>query len=99
MCVCACTSVLCCDTEVAAPQGHFAGPGTGASGILDAHTLNQKHQRFNVQSIPKSEMRFPRAHTCFNRLDLPCYESSEEMATCLEAAISADMNAMEISLE
>jgi len=42
-------------------NGHFSsisaymgqggsGPGTGASGILDSHTLNQKMQRLNVQS-------------------------------------------------
>merc|ERR1719215_41141 len=42
-------------------NGHFSsisaymgqggsGPGTGASGVLDAHVLNQKMQRLNVQS-------------------------------------------------
>ena len=42
---------------------------------------------------------FPRGHTCFNRLDLPCYGSAEEMKANLEAVISMDMGAMEIGLE
>ena len=44
-----------------------------AQGFKALQRNDGKYQRFNVQSIPKSEMRFPRAHTCFNRLDLPVY--------------------------
>ena len=38
-----------------------------------------KYQRFCIQSLPRNELRFPRAHTCFNRIDLPLYSSYAEL--------------------
>ena len=31
---------------------------------------------------------YPRAHTCFNRIDLPMYETKEEMQEKLELAVT-----------
>uniref|UniRef100_A0A7S3JVZ5 HECT-type E3 ubiquitin transferase n=1 Tax=Aureoumbra lagunensis TaxID=44058 RepID=A0A7S3JVZ5_9STRA len=49
-----------------------------------------KYQKFSIQSLPRSEIRFPRAHTCFNRLDLPIYGSKQELQTGLEVILSMD---------
>ena len=32
---------------------------------------------FTVDSIPMDTSMFPRAHTCFNRIDLPLYRTRE----------------------
>lgn len=37
-------------------------------------------QPFTITSIAKEQSVFPRAHTCFNRVDLPLYDSREELA-------------------
>uniref|UniRef100_A0A7S3PFX2 HECT-type E3 ubiquitin transferase n=1 Tax=Aplanochytrium stocchinoi TaxID=215587 RepID=A0A7S3PFX2_9STRA len=34
---------------------------------------------FSIQSIDKKDSVFPRAHTCFNRVDLPEYSSRQEL--------------------
>ena len=42
---------------------------------------------FTIDHIALSTSRFPRAHTCFNRIDLPLYETEEELRACLDGAI------------
>lgn len=49
-----------------------------------------KYQRFCIQSLPRNELRFPRAHTCFNRLDLPLYSSKDELEASLNVVLSMD---------
>ena len=49
-----------------------------------------KYQRFCVQSLPRNELRFPRAHTCFNRIDLPLYSSYAELEAGLKVLIAMD---------
>jgi hypothetical protein len=34
---------------------------------------------FTIESIPLEQSVFPRAHTCFNRVDLPLYPTKEDM--------------------
>jgi len=34
---------------------------------------------FTIESIPLEQSIFPRAHTCFNRLDLPLYTNKDEL--------------------
>ena len=62
-----------------------------AQGFKALQRNDGKYQRFNVQSIPKSEMRFPRAHTCFNRLDLPVYSCREELEAGLRLVLAMDI--------
>lgn len=50
---------------------------TSASGFVHPFTLQL------VQRGPPPAGLCPRAHTCFNRIDLPLYESKEELATYL----------------
>lgn len=42
---------------------------------------------FNIESIEKTMSIFPRAHTCFNRLEMPLYDSKEEMEKFLTEAM------------
>ncbi|KAF7684283.1 E3 ubiquitin-protein ligase TOM1-like [Astathelohania contejeani] len=44
-------------------------------------------QKFQIHRESGSTKRLPSAHTCFNQLDLPVYESYEELARCLSLAI------------
>jgi E3 ubiquitin-protein ligase NEDD4 len=45
--------------------------------------------RFTLQPI-EQETLLPRAHTCFNRLDLPIYKTKDELFTILTQIISID---------
>lgn len=49
-----------------------------------------KYQRFCIQSLPRNEVRFPRAHTCFNRLDLPTYSTKDELEASLRTILAFD---------
>jgi hypothetical protein len=46
-------------------------------------------RRFTLQPLDASE-KLPKAHTCFNRLDLPLYSSKEELTAILTHLISVD---------
>lgn len=43
--------------------------------------------------------RFPKAHTCFNRLDMPNYPNAKEMETVFEGIVAADLAEIGFSLE
>ena len=45
---------------------------------------------FTIDSVALSISRFPRAHTCFNRIDLPLYDSEEDLRLCLDGAIQME---------
>mmetsp|Transcript_12967 Transcript_12967/g.16829 ORF Transcript_12967/g.16829 Transcript_12967/m.16829 type:complete len:700 (-) Transcript_12967:357-2456(-) len=49
------------------PIGGFAGFDSGSSMLI------------SIESIDQSISVFPRAHTCFNRMELPLYDSKEEL--------------------
>lgn len=49
------------------------------------------YRKFNIQSIPKKESAYPRAHTCFNKLDLPVYDSEQELDAYLSIVISLEV--------
>jgi len=49
-----------------------------------------RFQRFCVQSLPRTAPRFPRAHTCFNRVDLPLYASYAELAAGLRVVLAME---------
>jgi len=49
-----------------------------------------KYQLFCIQSLPRTELRFPRAHTCFNRIDLPMYSSYAELEASLKVVLCMD---------
>ena len=59
-----------------------------AQGFKALMSNDGNYRRFNIQSISKQVSLYPRAHTCFNKLDLPLYKSPGE----LEAYISVVCN-------
>jgi len=46
---------------------------------------------FTLSSLPRSLGLWPRAHTCFNRLDLPLYKSYEELHSYLSLTIRLEI--------
>ncbi|CAD8074109.1 unnamed protein product [Paramecium primaurelia] len=49
--------------------------------------------KFCIESVPFTKANpYPKAHTCFNRLELPMYETREEIESYLKAVIQADMD-------
>jgi len=49
-----------------------------------------RFQRFCIQSLPRNELRFPKAHTCFNRIDLPLYSSYAELEAGLKVVLAME---------
>ncbi|KAJ2795584.1 E3 ubiquitin-protein ligase tom1, partial [Coemansia helicoidea] len=49
---------------------------------------NQGVQKFQIHKDPTKSARLPTAHTCFNQLDLPLYDSFETLKANLLLAIS-----------
>ena len=52
----------------------------------DGHYCN-----FTLASLPRDLGVWPRAHTCFNRIDLPLYESYDELANYLALSIHLEV--------
>lgn len=66
---------------------------TGTSGVpakgfsvLQGNDGNIK--RFAIHGVDRSAYVYPRAHTCFNRIDLPNYLSKKELYDKLKAAVT-----------
>jgi len=45
-------------------------------------------RRFTIHGVELGVCLYPRAHTCFNRIDLPMYESKKELEEKLELAVT-----------
>ena len=61
-----------------------------AQGFKALQSSDGKYRQFNIQSVPKSESIYPRAHTCFNKLDLPLYTSQEELDAYLSLVVNME---------
>ncbi|KAJ0404400.1 hypothetical protein P43SY_007653 [Pythium insidiosum] len=46
---------------------------------------------FTLKAVPYPENAFPRAHTCFNRIDLPIYKSKKELEEVLSLVINMEV--------
>ncbi|DBA05170.1 TPA: hypothetical protein N0F65_005020 [Lagenidium giganteum] len=46
---------------------------------------------FTLKAVPYPENAYPRAHTCFNRIDLPLYKSKEELEEVLTLVINMEV--------
>jgi len=60
-------------------------PGRGFS-VLQGNDGNIK--KFTIHGIDKKTSIYPRAHTCFNRIDLPTYSSKKELKEKLKIAVT-----------
>ena len=54
-----------------------------AQGFCALHHGDGSIRLFTLQSVPLDMTVFPKAHTCFNRIDLPLYGSKEDMRCTL----------------
>lgn len=70
--------------------------GVPASGFGMLQGNDGNIRKFTVNSISKSVSIFPRAHTCFNRIDLPIYDSKKEMKKFLTMAIQMEATGFDI---
>jgi len=62
-----------------------------AQGFKALVSNDGKLRKFNIQSISKMDSMYPRSHTCFNKLDLPMYDSSSELEAYMSCVISSDV--------
>jgi len=70
--------------------------GVPASGFAMLQGNDGNIRKFTVNSITKSASIFPRAHTCFNRIDLPLYENKKELKKYLTLAIQMECTGFDI---
>ena len=49
-----------------------------------------RERKFTITSAPLSRAAYPRAHTCFNRVDLPLFGSREDLARAFDVALAAE---------
>jgi len=52
-------------------------------GFISLKTLRGDSAKFTIESVKYVSGTLPRAHTCFNRLDLPIYQSKKELKKAL----------------
>lgn len=70
--------------------------GVPASGFSMLQGNDGNIRKFTINSISKSVSIFPRAHTCFNRIDLPLYDSKKELKKFLTMAIQMEATGFDI---
>lgn len=61
-----------------------------AQGFKALQSNDGKFRRFNIQSVSKADCLYPRAHTCFNKIDLPLYSSLAELEAHLSVVINME---------
>jgi len=61
-----------------------------SQGFKALQSTDGRYRKFNIQSIYKSDSVYPRAHTCFNKLDLPLYDSQRELDAYLSVVINME---------
>jgi len=70
--------------------------GVPAQGFRALQGNDNNIRKFTVNSIPEAVSVFPKAHTCFNRIDLPLYESKKKMKKFLTMAIQMEATGFDI---
>lgn len=53
-------------------------------------------RRFTITGMPLSQGIFPRGHTCFNRINLPLYNSKEDLRQYVTLAINMENTGFDI---
>ena len=69
-------------------------PAQGFNGLISSDGCVR---RFNVPFSGRDQsFLFPKAHTCFNRLDLPIYNSKEVLAEYINLIVQMDITGFTI---
>merc|ERR1712232_589541 len=68
---------------------------TGTSGVPSRgfsvlHGNDGLIRKFNIQGVSLNTCLYPRAHTCFNRIDIPMYKSKEDLREKLTIAVQIE---------
>jgi hypothetical protein len=63
-----------------------SGVPAGGFGVLQGNDGNVR--LFTIQGVSVSVCLYPRAHTCFNRIDLPTYETKDDLRERLKLAVT-----------
>lgn len=62
--------------------------GVPARGFSALQGVDGNIKKFTLHGVDAKSYPYPRAHTCFNRMDLPVYPSKELMRERLKAAVT-----------
>ena len=62
--------------------------GVPARGFSVLQGIDGNIKKFTVHGVDAKAYPYPRAHTCFNRIDLPLYSTKEELREKLKAAVT-----------
>jgi len=71
----------------AAPAGTSGVPVQGFAALQGHNGI----QRFCLNGIALTDAPFPRAHTCFNRIDLPMYTSAAQLTKFVNLAVQMEV--------
>ena len=70
-----------------------------AQGFRALQSSDGHYRRFNLHSVSRSLAVYPRAPTCFNRLDLPLYGSEEELVAHMSVLAGMETAGMAFYME
>jgi len=62
-----------------------------AQGFKALEANDGNFRLFTVAGVDKKDFLYPRSHTCFNRIDLPIYDSKEELEGYLSLVINMEI--------
>lgn len=67
-----------------------------AQGFKALESNDGNFRNFTLFGVEKRECLYPRAHTCFNRIDLPIYDSYEELHGYLSLVINMEITGFQM---
>ncbi len=76
-----------------ADTGTSGVPSRGFS-VLQGNDGNIR--QFCINGVSKDFTLYPKAHTCFNRIDLPVYSSKDELREKLTVAVATSATGFDI---
>mmetsp|Transcript_9745 Transcript_9745/g.36623 ORF Transcript_9745/g.36623 Transcript_9745/m.36623 type:complete len:1008 (-) Transcript_9745:519-3542(-) len=68
-----------------------------AAGFRALQSNDGRVRRFQLNGISPDVSSYPRAHTCFNRLDLPVYRDKQELVVWLSCSVNMDVTGFSMS--
>ena len=67
-----------------------------AQGFAALQSYDGNLRQFCITSVTKAQSSMPRSHTCFNRIDLPLYDTMEELDQMLGLAVNYGMTGFDM---
>ena len=62
-----------------------------AQGFKALEANDGNFRRFTLAGVQRKDLLYPKAHTCFNRIDLPVYETKKELEGYLTLVINMEI--------